>query len=90
MIDTVLLRQLGWSNDLIQAVLRVAEPLRNTPTAHVGQPQSNYRATACSAVYADAVMDNTAKVFEVPQVAETSPLRKAPVRKASVRKARKR
>lgn len=30
MIDSDLLRQLGWSNDLIDEVTRVAEPVRRT------------------------------------------------------------
>lgn len=48
MIDRNLLQQLGWSEDLIDAVNRVAEPLRDTEQ-NIGKYNIGYATSSFSA-----------------------------------------
>jgi hypothetical protein len=67
MIDADLLKQLGWSDDLIAAVSRVAEPMRNYPLADVPLPGASVLSISSSAVFADAVVNNTSREFKVAE-----------------------
>jgi len=54
MIDSDLLRQLGWSNDLINEVTRVAEPMRRTiDQINFGSSITTLNYSAGSSVYVD-------------------------------------
>jgi len=68
MIDPELLRQLGWSNDLIQAAIRVAEPMRET-ASHASRIDAitGTQSISCSAIFADSVINNTLREFSVAQ-----------------------
>lgn len=70
MIDPAVLRQLGWSEELIQAVTRVAEPMRENPAVRVPLPTSNVHSVSSSAVYADSVVNNSARDFRVEIASE--------------------
>lgn len=59
MIEAALLRQLGWSDDLIKAVTRVAEPLRHAPTSDIAIPTMKVEPLSCTAMYSDVVIANT-------------------------------
>jgi len=73
MIDASLLRKMGWSNELIDAVDRVAKPLRANPAAQIPLPTfPGVRSTASSAIYGEAVTQNTATVIEVSEEPEPS------------------
>lgn len=67
MIDSELLRRLGWSEDLIKAVNRVAEPLRESDgrIASITAPHTRVQSVACGAIYSDAAISNTLQGFTV-------------------------
>ena len=66
MIDKALMKQLGWSEELIDAALTVAQPMRqisvNTTTVKMG---AEVKATACSAIYAISAVGNTLRELTV-------------------------
>lgn len=70
MIDANLLRQLGWSEELIRSVSEVAEPLRATPGADTDLPEMGVHSTASSAVFSEAVVNQTAKELIVQMPSE--------------------
>lgn len=61
MIEAALLRSLGWSDELIEAVTHAAEPLRHTPTASIVVPVTKVQSLSCTAMYSDAVIANTSR-----------------------------
>ena len=66
MIDRDVLRQLGWSDQLIDAVSQATEPLRRS--AEIGEisaPIERVQAVSTTAIYADAVANNTFRAFTV-------------------------
>lgn len=66
MIDRDLLRKLGWSDGLIDSISQVAEPLRRS--VHVGPittPVVQVQPISSTAIYSDAVTDNTFRAFTV-------------------------
>ena len=66
MIEAALLRQLGWSDELIKAVTRAAEPLRHTPTTGIAMPATKVQSLSCTAMYSDMVIANTVREITVP------------------------
>lgn len=70
MIEAVLLRELGWSDELIKAVTRAAEPLRHTPTSRIAIPTTIAQSLSCTAMYSEAVIANTAGEISVPEQIE--------------------
>lgn len=75
MIDDDLLRRLGWSDDLIQAVAAAAEPLRASPGSEIEVPSATTSSVAGNAIYTDVVINRTATDFTVkaPEPADTKP-----------------
>lgn len=67
MIDVNLLKQLGWSQELIDETTRTAESLRAGDILDVGGPHAHIFSVGASAVYADASQVNTASTFTVQQ-----------------------
>jgi hypothetical protein len=68
MIDPELLRQLGWSNDLIDAAIQAAEPMRRTASrASRIEPFTGIQSISCSAMYGDSVINNTLRELSVVQ-----------------------
>ena len=66
MIDPILLRQLGWSNELIEAVTQAAMPIRNSADRIATVENGTYvQSISCSAIYADSVVNNTFREFRV-------------------------
>lgn len=66
MIDPILLRQLGWSNELIEAVTQAAVPIRNSADRVATIENGTYvQSISCSAIYADSVVNNTFRGFTV-------------------------
>ena len=67
MIDSELLQSLGWSADLIEAVTRVAEPLRESDRriANMTALHTRAQSVASSAVYSEAAISNTLQGFTV-------------------------
>ena len=72
MIEPRLLRELGWSDELIEEVSRVAETIRETPTEGMKLPEPTYRTAASTAAYADAVVNNTSKAYAIQGLADKS------------------
>ena len=85
MIDAALLRQLGWSNELIDSVTRVAEPMRENPASDVEMVYLMEDAVSGSVVYASSAAYNSAQGYKV-YANKLSPARKAekPRRKARI------
>lgn len=73
MIDANVLRQLGWSDELIKAVASEAEPLRATPGTEIEVPITVVHAASGSAIYSDVVINNTTKEFTVQVPADSEP-----------------
>lgn len=66
MIDRDVLRQLGWSDQLIDAVSQAAEPLRHSVEAEeIAAPIEQVQAVSTTAIYSDAVANNTFRAFTV-------------------------
>ena len=66
MIDANLLRQLGWSDDLITEVNRVAEPMRRTSDKmDTGPNISAQNYSVGNAVYADVAIDATSEAIKI-------------------------
>ena len=66
MIDRDVLRQLGWSDRLIDAVSQAAEPLRHSVKAEeISAPIGQVQAVATTAIYSDVVANNTSRAFTV-------------------------
>ena len=69
MIDSELLRQLGWSADLIEAATRVAEPMRESDRriTSITGPRAHIQSVSCSAIYSEAAINNTSQRFMVSE-----------------------
>lgn len=66
MIDRDLLRQLGWSDRLIDAVSQVAEPLRRAAKAEkIFASVEQIQTVSTTAIRSDAVANNTFRAFTV-------------------------
>lgn len=67
MIDADLLRELGWSNDLISAVTRAAEPLRATheKLTNIGAPITVNSFVAGNAIYADHLLNSSTQEITI-------------------------
>lgn len=63
MIDPDLLRQLGWKDDLIAAVTRVAEPMRTAADGitNAGTPPLTTHCVAGNAIYADQITNSSSQ-----------------------------
>jgi hypothetical protein len=69
MIDKDLLRQLGWSIELIESVTRVADSMRNIDRAipeAAGVIERNVTVSA-GALYSDSAANNTQQEYRIPQ-----------------------
>ena len=66
MIDSALLRELGWTSELIEAVTRVAGSLHHAPTSGIAIPSAKVHSLSCTAMYSDVVVNNTAREITVP------------------------
>jgi len=73
MIDADVLRKLGWSDDLIKAVVEAAEPMRGTPGTEIDVPTAIVHSTSGSVIYSDVVINNTARAFTVQEPVDASP-----------------
>lgn len=60
MIEATVLRKLGWSEALIEAMARVAEPLRQAPICVSVFPTGMAQSLSCTAMYSDVLVNNTA------------------------------
>lgn len=69
MIDSNLLRQLGWSDDLIEAVTRVAKPIRHSETAiqNIYTPHTVSYTVGAKSLYAESVINNTLHSYRVDE-----------------------
>lgn len=65
MIDASVLRQLGWSDELIRSINEAAEPLRATPGTEIEVPTTTVHSTSGSVIYSDVVINNVAREFTV-------------------------
>jgi hypothetical protein len=66
MIDRDVLRQLGWSDQLIDAVSQAAEPLRRSVVAEeISAPVEQVLAVSTTAIYSEAVANNTFRAITV-------------------------
>ena len=79
MIDKDVLRQLGWSDHLIEAVSQAAEPLRRSvEIEEISAPVERIRAVSTTAIYSDAVANNTFRAFTVSSGDEPKKSTKSP------------
>lgn len=69
MIDSNLLRELGWSDELIEAATRVAEPLRKSiaATPEIDTPQTRAHSVAATAIYAESAVSNTLREYRISE-----------------------
>jgi len=65
MIDAALLRQLGWSKELVDSVTRVAEPMRENPASEVEMVYLMEDTVSGSAVYASSAAFNSARGYKI-------------------------
>ena len=66
MINGDLLRQLGWSNDLIDEVTRIAEPMRRTcDKLDFGPSIKTLNYSVGSSIYANQDMNGTSQTINV-------------------------
>lgn len=66
MIDTDLLRQLGWSNELINEVSRIAEPMRQTnDKINTGLDITTKNYAVGTAIYVDQIVNRSSQVIKV-------------------------
>lgn len=74
MIDRDLLHQLGWPNELVEAVIQVAEPLRETAsrTSTVGTLPT-IQSVSCSAFFTNGLATNTTSGFRVEDPKKSNP-----------------
>ena len=78
MIDPELLRQLGWSDKLIQAVTDVAESIPVIPFPDVSLPTTDVQSISGTAIFADAVINNTTREFWVEPTARGTEAQDSP------------
>ena len=66
MIDKDVLRQLGWSDRLIDAVSQAAEPLRRSiKPEEISAPVEQVQAVSTTAIYSETVANNTSRALTV-------------------------
>ena len=65
MIDATLLRQLGWSKELIDSVTRVAEPMRENPASDIEMMYLMEDTVSGSAVYAGSAVLNSGRGYRI-------------------------
>ncbi len=70
MIDANVLRQLGWSDDLIKSVEEAAGPLRATPGVEIEVPITSVSSVSGSVMYSDVVISHAAREFTVQATPE--------------------
>lgn len=67
MIDSSVLKQLGWSDELIEATTRTAESMRDYPAANFPVADTSVQSIATSAVYSEAIIHNTVRELRVQE-----------------------
>lgn len=71
MIDRSVLRQLGWSDSLIDALCQAAEPLRGSVILHDLQvPIIRTQPVSTTAIYSEVVANNTFRAVTVSTLDE--------------------
>ncbi len=74
MIDRDVLRKLGWSDELIAAMNNAAEPMRQLAGVdEISAPIQQIEYVSGTAIYTDAVVDNTFRGFTVVDANKSVP-----------------